>query len=303
MYFPLVRGKQFELVALRELADSIPCKNLKPIIEPVRNNYSPLIKTINILNEKNIIPIVIINPSLGDFKNSNELINGILNDAQPHIDYIPCLKVKDFDSNLYSLLDSLEGEKAIYIYDKIDSQKMGLLNSANYSIVPRDAPIGALKHINNIVLMSDPFQKKKKNADYEEESYFSDIHTSYLNKELNAIGFGDYTIVGSDYSESGGPAYVVTIHMSYIDKNNFDSMSIKHFSSEDNNSLVDPGGKFREALDKFYIFDSKNPEVFDDTDGKKELLALHKKRQFSGLGIVKKIAIKHHIQTICNYIS
>lgn len=303
MYFPIVRGKQFELVALRELSEVVSSKKLKPIIEPVRENYSPLIKTIEILNKKNIIPIIIVNPTLGDFKNKKDIIHTQLQHLNPSIKYVPCLKIKDYDKAFFKILDEFEGEKAVYIYDKIDNQKIEILNKVDFSIVPSDAPIGALKHLSNIVLVDDPFQKKKKNADYDEESYFSDIHTTYLEKNLNVIGFSDYAIVGSDYSETGGPAYVVTIHMSYIDKENFYTMSVKHFSSTDNNSLVDPGGKFREALEKFYIFNNDHPNLFDDTEGKKELLALHQKRQFSGLGVVKKIAIKHHIQTICNFIS
>ncbi|MGP8940310.1 sce7725 family protein [Enterobacter soli] len=159
-----------------------------------------------------------------------------------------------------------------------------------------------LKSIKNIVFMDDPFQKKKKNADYENESYFSDLHTSYKDKAQNVLGFGDYTIVGSDYSESGGPAYVVTIHMSYIDKENYDAMSVKHFSSTDNNSLADPGGKFMEALNNFYDFQLKH-KLFDETIGKTELLRLHERRQFPGLGVVKKLSIEHHIQTICNYLA
>lgn len=302
MYLPLVRGKQFELVALRELANIIPVHLFKPIIEPVRENYTPLIKTIQILNEKNIEPIIIINPSLGNFKELEGFIDNILYDIDKKINFIPCIKFKDYSQNIQSKFESIPGPKAIYIYDKIDPRSMDLLNQSDFSIVPADAPTGALKSINNIVLMDDPFQKKKKNADYENESYFSDLHTSYKDKASNVLGFGDYTIVGSDYSESGGPAYVVTIHMSYIDKNNFDAMSIKHFSSFDNNSLADPGGKFMEALNKFYDYQITN-NLFDDTIGKIELLRLHERKQFPGLGVIKKLSIEHHIQTICNYLA
>jgi hypothetical protein len=29
-------------------------------------------------------------------------------------------------------------------------------------------------------------------------------------------GFGDFLIVGDDYSESGGPAYAIAIHLTFI---------------------------------------------------------------------------------------
>lgn len=303
MYLPLVRGKQFELVALRELATVIPPNLFKPIIEPVRDNYSPLIKTVQLLNERNIKPIIIINPSLGDFKKLEGYIDEAISEIDGNIRYIPCIKIKELTRDVEEKINSISTEKAIYLYDKIDTKSISILNSVDYSIVPNDAPSGALNAIKNIVLMDDPFQKKKKNADYERDSYFSDVHTNYKKRAANVIGFSDYTIVGSDYSEGGGPAYVVTIHMSYIDIENFDSMSIKHFSSTDNNSLVDPGGKFFEALTKFHSFNEKHPHVFDDTIEKIELINLYHRRQYPGLGVVKKLSIEHHIQTICNYLA
>lgn len=38
MYFPLLRGKQYELIALKELSTIVPNDLFKPIIEPVRKN-------------------------------------------------------------------------------------------------------------------------------------------------------------------------------------------------------------------------------------------------------------------------
>lgn len=303
MYFPLVRGKQFELVALRELSEVISHTLFKPIIEPVRENYAPLIKTIEVLNDKKIIPLVIVNPTLGDFKKPNQIITNVLQKLSNDIHFVPCFKVKEYTVEIDEELERISSEKAVYVYDKIDNQNITLLNKCNYAIVPADAPIGALKSLANVVLMDDPFQKKRKNADYEEESYFSDLHTSFTKKGLGILGFGDYTIVGSDYSETGGPAYVVTIHMSYIDSANFDAMSIKHFSSQNNNSVADPGGKFLEALEKFYRFQLSHPKTFDDTIGKLELLSLYQRKQYPGLGIIKKLSIEHHMQTICNYLA
>ncbi|MCR9002730.1 sce7725 family protein [Rahnella perminowiae] len=269
MYFPLVRGKQFELVALRELACIVNDRKFKPIIEPVRDNYTPLVKTIQLLNKNNIVPLVIINPSLGDFKDHERNIIDEILKISDSVKYIPCLKVKEFREEYERILSSLKGKKAVYIFDKLDSMKMSLLKNVDFVLVPSDSPTRALASLDNVILIDDAFKKEKKNADYSSESYFSDLHVSYLNNSKNIIGFGDYTIVGSDYSESGGPAYVVTIHLSYIDHDNFDSMSVKHFSSKDNNSLVDPGGKFREALALFYSFNLKYPKVFDLTEGKK----------------------------------
>ena len=51
MYFPLLRGKQFEFTALRELSGIVPNSLFKPVIEPVRENTKQLETTINSLNK------------------------------------------------------------------------------------------------------------------------------------------------------------------------------------------------------------------------------------------------------------
>lgn len=73
MYYPILRGKQFELIALRELAANISPELIRPVIEPVRGNLAPLHKTIEALNKSGIKPLVIINPSIGDFSKSEKI--------------------------------------------------------------------------------------------------------------------------------------------------------------------------------------------------------------------------------------
>lgn len=53
MYFPFLRGRQFELLALRELLEKdLIGDNIVPIIEPVRLSSS-LLKTVELFNKKN----------------------------------------------------------------------------------------------------------------------------------------------------------------------------------------------------------------------------------------------------------
>lgn len=307
MYYPIMRGKQYELIALRDLAPILSPKYFKPIIEPVRNNLSPLIKTIEILNKHKIVPIVIINPNLGDFSDTPEILTEKLfkNDLDINITFIPCIKVMGQADEYKKIISDTSIEKAVYIYDGLNKDKMQLLSMHNvaYAIINKDSPDAAKNQLNNInvILMDDPFQKEKKNADYGSKSFFSDLHVSY--KDLRyAKGFGDYTIVGDSFSETGGPAYVVTIHLSYIDGDEFDSMYIKHFSSEDDGTPTNPGGKFKQALNKIIHLVDKKPEMFYETIGINELKLLYTDDHFPGLGIIKKVSMIHHIQTICNYL-
>jgi len=42
MYYPYLRGKQFELLLLRENADLLAKNNIHPIIEPVKSDFKAL---------------------------------------------------------------------------------------------------------------------------------------------------------------------------------------------------------------------------------------------------------------------
>ncbi|WP_420854214.1 sce7725 family protein [Sodalis ligni] len=74
----------------------------------------------------------------------------------------------------------------------------------------------------------------------------------------NVIGFSDYTIVGSDYSEAGGPAYVVTIHLSYIE-DEYKQLLIRHFSSEESNSPANPGVNSKRLFRRLSIILDQTP--------------------------------------------
>ena len=75
MYLPYIRGKQFELIGLRELTNNILSKNknkISPIIEPVKNS-STLKSTIDGFIKKSVNFTIIVNPQVGTFKDTNEI--------------------------------------------------------------------------------------------------------------------------------------------------------------------------------------------------------------------------------------
>jgi len=78
------------------------------------------------------------------------------------------------------------------------------------------------------VLLKDGFDRKR-NKDYDPVEPFSDLHATFQDEGMN--GFGDFLIVGDEYSESGGPAYAVAIHLTFIDPGQDDAMFVYHFIS------------------------------------------------------------------------
>ena len=67
MYFPYLRGRQFELIALRELVEKdVLSGKITPIIEPVKLS-STLVKTIETYRANNKQLAIITNPKVGGF--------------------------------------------------------------------------------------------------------------------------------------------------------------------------------------------------------------------------------------------
>jgi hypothetical protein len=302
MYLPYFRGKQFELTAIRELSEFISPELFRPIIEPVRLNLSPLIRTIKHVNEKEFCPIIVLNPSVGEFSDSSETLYDELSSYE--IDYLPCLVISGGETkDAEKLIEKIGSKFAIQISGGADKDSIDIAKDAELVIVDDGLTPAASAQLENIVILRDCFKKKKRNADYLEvkESPFSYLHTTYSNQR-NAVGFSDYTLLDSDFSEGGGPAYVVTIHTSYVNTDRFDEIFVRHYSSEDDGTPTDPGGKFADAL--ALLIDDAKPEsnIFYQSKALGEFRKLHQSEHFPGLGQVKKLSMEHHIEMVCDYL-
>jgi hypothetical protein len=78
-------------------------------------------------------------------------------------------------------------------------------------------------------------------------------------------------------------------------------MFIYHFVSESKDDPTDPAGKFAEALKAMMKkLAGPNHHIFEST-AVKEFRELHKREHFPGLGYIKKLSMKHHIETLNDY--
>ena len=303
MYFPVLRAKQNELIGIRELADRGLLVGVTPVLEPVRDKIESLLKTISQLNNSNIKPIVIINPSLGDFANNDiNFLDLINSDLYPNLRFMPCISTKNGYTDIAS--EFLESSQcfSLYFEGRYSKEWEPYISKAEYVLVLGDVPPMLLRAAQKIIHIADGFQSQSKNSDYPAFSNFnSNWHAEYKNRD-RCIGFGDYTIIDTDYSESGGPAYVVALHLTYIDRSEYDAVKIKHFKSYDDKTPTQPGLKFKDALDKLIMYIEENKQIFVDTFGLSNFRDLHAQNHFPGLGQVKKNSIQHHIETIANYI-
>lgn len=306
MYHPYFRGKQFELITIRETATLMANSGFTPIIEPVREGLSGLERTLNAVCEAKGSAIVVVNPYHGDHADDGESISVLLNEN--FLD-------KEGVSAGILLTGGVSVEDAVACYEMhkdheptfihagfTDAKGLaGALNDTTKHIF-FEAHTGKLywRHFKGSkrILLRDGFRRRR-NADYPESERFSDLHLTYSEEGMD--GFGDFLIVGDDYSESGGPAYAVAIHLTYVEPNQEDVMYIYHFVSTSNDTPTDPAGKFAQAQKKLITkLDSGASNLFEG-DAIKEFRNLHAKGHFPGLGSVKKLSMKHHIETLANY--
>lgn len=312
MYFPYLRGKQFELIALRELSVFMSSKRdkISPVIEPVKDS-STLKSTLKELAEKNINFNFIINPRVGHFKNSFSELLGILkenlNDYANFqisiiVDKITQQGIQelleftsriDINHNGYTLIHIQEIEK-----DSIEELNSNL--NIKYNLIYFEKT--SRRYYREFdqptrVSLDDYFRKLDRNADYLQVpvSDFSEEYKFY--SDDNFVGFSDFLTIGDIYSESGFLPRAVAIHLSYIES---DKIRVRHFTSDSNQDSSDIGGKFAEALQK--LVDWCNTENITETEGITMFKDLHQRGHFPGLGSIKKISTINHIELVANNI-
>lgn len=306
MYFPILRGRQFELLALRELTqNSILSKKIVPIIEPVKVS-STFTTTVDSFIKTDRKIAVIQNPQVGswekDFtKLSNEKIKAQAIEQLKDNHVIPAYYVT---ANFASYIDRYDHEKEISSSllicnnpDNIRDYELAVKDEAPlYNLIPDRSDFRRRIRVKR-VLCEDRFPKQTRNIDYAEtdNEFFSSDHLYYLADGYE--GFSDYSVVGKEYSETGFAPYAVAIHIVYFDEKY--NMRIAHFVSDSNDDISDPARKFAEAAEKLVKW---NRNMHLETEGIKALESSYHNKTYPGLGVVKKYSIMHHLQLMGDYL-
>ena len=309
MYFPYMRGKQFELAALKEISTRLTPSKVNPIIEPVNDSTDKLCGVIDTLNSNGITPHVIVNPEVGDLASDNP--DALESDISAHsVSFIPCIRLNNLNiqyaQNLLQRLVTEETPFSLFLQEDIQSNITPYTSNAVANIIQN---LNRYSHsfsnsLPKSVIITSSFPNKSRNADYSRTpQFFSDAHNTFMTPLItNQIGFGDFLTIDDAWSTGGGPAFVVALHITYIDSGN-KNMYVKHsLSTKNPNDQSDPAGKFQEALQEMITFANTTPSLNQNTLGFQEYLNIHARKKYHGLGVPKKLSMMHHIETINNYI-
>jgi hypothetical protein len=310
LYHPYFRGKQFDLLTIRETAETLSSSNFTPIIEPVRGSLGALIKALNSIVENEGNAIVIVNPEHGELSGGGEPLSRMLQEKYLERNHISAGILLKSDTSLreaMAVYNAHLGHSPVFVHSGFPDAKglaveLGRPTKESIHIFVEDPGVKlAARHFKGAtrVLLRDGFRRRK-NRDYPAVEPFSDLHVTYTDEAMD--GFGDFLIVGDEYADGGGLPVVLAIHLTFIDPDQDDIMQIYHFkSSRAHVTQSDPAGKFAEALaEMISILDMPGCKVYE-TGAVSEFRELFEKRHFPGLGYIKKLSMSHHIQTFAEY--
>lgn len=110
MYYPYFRGKQFELVLLREMADFIASNSINPIIEFVKDNFSSVQRVLGNLVDSGAKFTVIINPLCGDLVGEQDKILGFIEGVvPPNYENMSLGYIVNLDTGIQHLRETIRG--------------------------------------------------------------------------------------------------------------------------------------------------------------------------------------------------
>lgn len=309
-YFPLLRGKQYELLALREyLSQGLPASQVIPVIEPVKEPLNGLRLCLDALRSSQQQHIVIGNPLVGDMASPNHFHESLAELFSPTEalnlgDCILGLLITD-QTDINELLKSIEHlppeVKLALIHKKrspdLETLEAGTRVRRRFDFIDsqlRRRRFGeSLKHSAGVTLQDD-FEQAARNADYLDRpvSTFSEEHLYYVQEGWT--GFSDYLTIGEAYQEGGFSPRAVAIHWTYSLSAD-EPIMIRHFTSESNFDPANVAGKFLEAADKLTDFLNANDI---DTYASNVIREHTANRTYPGLGTVKKLSILNHMEVV-----
>lgn len=289
MYYPYLRGKQFDLLALSTLVkEKRWSPKIIPIIEPVRDSAT-LKNVIELFDQQELPLYVVDNPQVGSYKRFVKLKHRWQVTTSVQTARIITEDLPTAEADLYLFTPHSPRQLADFPSQLLQKPCV-IPDQGRFRVLPLEKKI----------ILQENFQPRKKVADYAEKTddFYSD---EFLYFQADGFyGFSDYTIEGSRYFDKGGPSRAIALHITYFDA--YLNLRVKHFVSDSNETAGDQAGKFFEALSKLQAWVQRNHDQLLLTLGLQELLHYQTIHKFPGLGTIKKWSLAHHLELVSSYL-
>jgi hypothetical protein len=313
MYYPFVRGRQFELLALRNTVNVLAASSkIVPIVEPVLANVDGVARAATALTAAGVPIAIITNPVANTTVRVGDVLSkqtfGATLAANPLV--IPTLLVLGTNTRSIQQFFSTYASRDICIvhYEMPNDPAAAAALKAGVA-----KQRGQVTHVfegsgtsqsyqqsisgSRRIILRDGFPRQPNNASYQGTRLFSDAHLTYAGAGFN--GIGDFVTVGDFFALGGGNPRAVVIHLTYQKPNG--EVWIQHLLSNSNATTADPGGKFLEAVRKVRPFAARYPAV-GATAACQELLSHLSPPHYPGLGKLKELSMRHHLELMASII-
>ena len=308
MYFPLLRGKQYELLGLKEFAEkNSGNKWLFPIIEPVRVLPDALLRTAGVLSRNSIPYSVILNPERGDFAipTNRFAISEFLDRFENfEVKPVPAFYTDGKYEEILADIQEAGLQDVMLIFEEsFDIEKADrICNCPEVSyIVCSSVDSRSTKRFlkqtgKKIVRLDDNFIVRKPNSAYrgiDEDPYTEEC---FYYGDDDFYGFSDYCVLPKEFVEGGTTPTAIAIHMTYRKRK--DSIWVRHFVSDEGCDRLDVRSKFGSAVEHLVTFYSSSAPQTDAAQW-----IIDNSGSYPGLGVLKKITMLNHIQLITNILA
>lgn len=279
MYYPYFRGKQFDLIALRELSEqNLLSEKIHPIIEPVKN--SAALKKVILQFEAVNQPFTLIeNPQAGDFLTAS---------GYETLQMMTVHRGQILDQPL----ETLEKRAGMLVLQRaMPALESDWKSNQRAVLVPPEFRL-LQKVTGDLILSEDVFTRLPRNQFYGEcpDEIFSTTHLTY--KKRGFSGFSDFSLDSRIYYEKSYPSPEICIHLVYFSN---EALRIHHFLSPA--ELPSQKEKFLAVMEEIAHW-----STIKQTTGLQLLLTAAAQRKFPGMGIIRKASIMHHLEVMNQFL-
>jgi hypothetical protein len=306
MYYCYLRAKRNELLAIRDSAGKIQNSQISIILEPVRPNITELLTCVNeIINDDyrgNLI--YILNPTIGDLANNNQLV---IQQASRLVEEQPSIIFGIIVTNGTDITE-IEYWRNIFPNSRFVLIHKGELN-INYASIINNMPyiienifysnrVSSLyvnKFIKNKVILEDCFNRLNRNADYQHNiiEFFSDRHLNFTQHGLQ--GFANFSTIGDYYADGGAQPYTTAFHLTFPDQQGV--ILIQHCLSDPREYREETSIQKEELLEDIYTTIMNRQDILRWSTACQDLVRYYDSAHYSfSLGTLKRLSIRHHFE-------
>lgn len=294
IYYPYLRGRMYDLLALKEACQAQELgENIVPIIEPVRDSKE-LLQTVTALIQEEQPFGIVANPQVSVYGLNDTKLYPLPDLSELNFFHPTAILAPDFSSDFIHTHGHQTSLLIARNYPILKAyQNSRVLKNVSGVLIPEEARIHQIV-ADKAVSLTDPLTFVPHIEDYAEidDEFFQPA--SWYRQIDNYQGFADFSMVGGHYFDKGMPSRAIALHIIYVTADG--SLRIHHFVSDSNETMRGQKEKFFEALNKLVTWKNDNISGLNETPALDQLTEYVSQTKFPGLGMVKKLSLRHHFQ-------